>query len=212
MSKTATKAVVAFIVFVVVVSLLSWVLWLGIKPAHATTDPNSRPIDRQTCVMLERAYLTQHPERTDLRVNGNDCTETRQVTKGQQPLQPGQTADAIVTTMSIVTLSTCSSYWENSYLNAWGYIQMGYMQIGIGVCYDGSTVSQNWGPVCNITFWPPIMKGWPDACSYYGSGSSQLTTYADFHGQLWEPIIGWCCDRYFWEQYTIDRNGNWWFS
>lgn len=215
-SPTTIKALIGVVVAIVLLSLGSWVLWLGVKPAHAAADPNTFALDRQTCTALEQGYLAQHPERTDLHVNGNDCTRTRKLKVGNiDPTiaGPTETAPGTITTFSMVTATTtCKGYWESTNLNAWGYIQVGYTQVYIGVCYNGSTVTRQYGPNCKIVFWLPNMKGWPDSCGYYGSGTYYLTAYSQLHGQLWIVPFGWCCDKYWWDQYTIDATGDWWWS
>ena len=109
-------------------------------------------------------------------------------------------------------MSTCQGYWEAVYLNAWGFIQVGYIQLAIGACYNGSTVSRQWGPTCTISFWPPNMKGWVDYQGSYGSGTNRLTDYCQTQGEIWLVPVGWCCDRWFYYQFTVGATGNWWWS
>lgn len=168
---------------------------------HSAQHAIKLPTD--LCLAIERGYKNQHPERTDLQVgDGTDCTGVATMTVVPEPV-PATAAPG----------DPCSGYWESVPMNAWGFIQVGYQTLNIGACYDNlGTVWRNWGPNASMVFYPPNMRGWAYNTGYYGDWSSQLTTYSNYDGQYWQPPFGWCCDRYWWLQYSIDGYGDWWWS
>ena len=102
------------------------------------------------CLAIEQGYKTAHPERADLVVrDGTDCTGTTTMTViPEAPPARATPGDP------------CSGFWPSTSLDAWGYIQVGYIQTAAGVCWDYQNVWWNWGPVCTIVFYPPNMNGW----------------------------------------------------
>jgi hypothetical protein len=101
---------------------------------------------------------------------------------------------------TIVPMSWCTSYHHKSYVSAWGYVNFGYVEIDVGVCYDdywNPTIV--WGPFCSSGWYVPFMR--TSATDYCGTYSNIV--YGGWTGQLWLPAFGWCCDRFFWYQYGV---------
>lgn len=215
MSRTATRALVIVVLVILLAAVVGWVSWLtlsgtpkGAKRATAgvltaADKRNVQPMAVADCVALETAYLQAHPERTDLRVDGNDCNYVRTLSVGGPPGSGPM----------VSTMSTCQGYWESVSLNVWGFIQVGYIQLAIGACYNGTTtVTRWWGPTCQIVFYPPNMRGWVDYQGYSGSGTSVMTDYCQTQAQIWIAPFGWCCDKYFYYQFDVNYWGDEWWA
>ncbi len=99
----------------------------------------------------------------------------------------------------------CGNYHVKSYLTAYGYVRVGYTEIDVGVCYDNNyRATIQWGPSCPSQWFVPFIRmSSLNSCGWWRDANGYITVYGNWTGQLWIPLVGWCCDRIFTEQYGV---------
>jgi hypothetical protein len=95
----------------------------------------------------------------------------------------------------------CTAYREKSAVTAYGFVNVGYFEIDVGICYDTTTwrSTLNWGPYCYSQWYVPwIRTVATNYCySYRDYYTGVIHVYGAWTAQAFIIPIGWCCDRYF---------------
>ena|SRR2546423_3702805 len=99
----------------------------------------------------------------------------------------------------------CTAFRSKSNATAWGYVNVGYFEIDVGVCFDSNNHSTiQWGPYCPSGWYVPFIRTSAlNYCSWYRTSSGSIVVYGSWTAQLWLPVVGWCCDRTFTYSYGI---------
>jgi hypothetical protein len=99
----------------------------------------------------------------------------------------------------------CGVFHHKVWLNAFGYVGVGYDEVDVGVCYDNNyQPTIQWGPVCPTAWYVPVIRTSSyNSCWASRNSSGGITVGGDWTAQLWVPFIGWCCDRIFTQQFGV---------
>ena len=101
----------------------------------------------------------------------------------------------------------CTSYHSRSNATAWGFINIGYFEIDVGVCYNnwnGYWQPQIvWGPYCSSGWNVPWIRTTAVNACYGWTGTGYGGVYGMWTAQAFIIPIGWCCDRQFTYSYGL---------
>jgi hypothetical protein len=99
----------------------------------------------------------------------------------------------------------CTTFHHKVWLNAYGYIGVGYTEVDVGVCYDNNyRPTIQWGPSCPTQWYVPVIKTSSyNSCWWVRDYTGGITVGGNWTAELWLPFIGWCCDRIFTQQFGV---------
>lgn len=132
------------------------------------------PIDRETCAQLVQVYEAEHGV-TGLK--DTDCSARIAITPGSNTVSVAGAGSSAVTPLT----TTCGSFYEDFWLQIVGIDWMD-QKTNFGLCWNGSTISQWWGPDCYGTgsvllFSGTDQGGW---CGVFNSSGSYVEPGQNF--------------------------------
>lgn len=149
-----------------------------------------------------RQHLRKVPRKVGLAVLGVTLLLLVASGAAQASAPQSQSPKGVV---ALLATSTCYSFHQKQNLTSFGYVNVGYNEIDVGVCYDSKyRPTLQWGPYCSSGWYVPFIRtSANNYCSWYRASNGSIIVYGSWTAQLWLPVIGWCCDRTFTFSYGV---------
>jgi hypothetical protein len=157
-------------------------------------------------MQVETEVGRQHPRKVPRKVGLVLLGVTLLLLVASSPAQAStthsQSAKGVVT---LLAATTCYTFHQKSNLAIFGYVNVGYNEIDVGVCYDSNyRPTLQWGPICSSGWYVPFIRTTAtNYCTWWRNSNGSITLYGNWTAQIWYPFIGWCCDRTFTFSYGV---------